>query len=107
MTAAPPRVDDPLLSCLALMSKLIGRETHVNTLRAGFAVDEQGCIPEEAYPDVARQHGMQAQWARVGLEHIPAYALPTTARRSACKRPRSMLQRTQWGNHDCCTPPRG
>lgn len=76
MTAAPPRVDDPLLTCLALMSKLIGRETHVNTLRAGFAVDEQGCIPEEAYPDVARQHGMQAQWTQVGLEHIPPYAFP-------------------------------
>ncbi|MFZ9424466.1 MAG: type I secretion system permease/ATPase [Limnohabitans sp.] len=76
MTSAATSVDDPLLICLALMSKLVGQETHVNTLRAGFAVDNHGHIPDDAYPDVARQHGMQAQWARIGLEQIPPYAYP-------------------------------
>jgi ATP-binding cassette subfamily C protein LapB len=76
MSAADTHFEDPLLSCLALISKLVGRETHVNTLRAGFAVDDQGHIPEDVYPDVARQHGMQAQWSRVGLEQIPVYAYP-------------------------------
>ena len=79
MTSAATSVDDPLLICLALMSKLVGQETHVNTLRAGFAVDDQGRIPEDVYPDVARQHGMQAQWSRIGLEQIPAYATPGSA----------------------------
>ena len=70
MSAADTHFEDPLLSCLALISKLVGRETHVNTLRAGFAVDDQGHIPEDVYPVVARQDGMQAQGSRVGLELV-------------------------------------
>ena len=53
---APPE-RDPLLVCLALTAKRIDREVHLSTLRAGFAVDDEGRIAGSAYPDRARLHG--------------------------------------------------
>ena len=49
-----PHERDPLLVCLALTAKRIDREVHLSALRAGFALDEEGRIPMNAYPDLAR-----------------------------------------------------
>lgn len=74
VTSAPER--DPLLVCLALIAKRIDREVHLSALRAGFALDEEGRIPMDAYPDLARLHGMIAVWTRTDLHKIPSYVLP-------------------------------
>ncbi|KAI9549781.1 LOW QUALITY PROTEIN: putative leukotoxin translocation ATP-binding protein LktB-like [Daphnia sinensis] len=52
------------------------REVHLSALRAGFAVDEEGRIPMNAYPDLGRLHGMIAVWSRTELRQIPSYVLP-------------------------------
>ena len=67
---------DPLLVCLALIAKRIDREVHLSALRAGFAVDEEGRIPMNAYPDLAQLHGMLAVWSRTDLQQLPSYVLP-------------------------------
>ncbi|TXI65572.1 MAG: type I secretion system permease/ATPase [Limnohabitans sp.] len=67
---------DPLLVCLALAARRIDREVHLSALRAGFAVDENGRIPQSAYPDLARMHGMVAVWSRSALPQLPAYVMP-------------------------------
>ena len=74
-TASPPE-RDPLLVCLALTAKRIDREVHLSALRAGFAVDEEGRIPMNAYPDMAQLHGMIAVWSRTKLQQLPSYVLP-------------------------------
>lgn len=71
-----PPERDPLLVCLALTAKLLDREVHVSALRAGFAVDEEGRIPMNAYPDMAQLHGMIAVWSRTDLKQLPSYVLP-------------------------------
>ncbi len=77
---ASPRADaperDPLLVCLALLARRIDREVHVSALRAGFALDGNGRIPADAYPDLAQLHGMVAAWSRTALPQLPAYVLP-------------------------------
>ena len=72
--SAPER--DPLLVCLSLVARRIDREVHLSALRAGFAVDEAGRIPLDAYPDLAQLHGMVAVWSRTPLTQLPAYVLP-------------------------------
>jgi ATP-binding cassette subfamily C protein LapB len=67
---------DPLLVCLSLTAKKIDREVHLSALRAGFAVDHEGRIPMNAYPDLARLHGMVAVWSRTDISQLPSYALP-------------------------------
>ena len=74
-TTNPPE-RDPLLVCLALTAKLLDREVHLSALRAGFAVDEEGRIPMNAYPDMAQLHGMIAVWSRTDLKQLPSYVLP-------------------------------
>ena len=59
-----------MLVCLALTAKRIDREVHLSALRAGFAVDEEGRIPMNAYPDLARLHGMIAVWSRTDLKQL-------------------------------------
>ena len=67
---------DPLLHCLALATHLLGRPVHVAALRAGFAVDNNGHIPAESLPDMARQQGLMAAWSRTRPSSVPSYALP-------------------------------
>lgn len=67
---------DPLLVCLSLISKKIDREVHLSALRTGFAVDQEGRIPMNSYPDLARLHGMIAVWSRTDLSQLPSYVLP-------------------------------
>lgn len=74
-TASTPE-RDPLLVCLALTAKRIDREVHLSALRAGFAVDDEGRIPKNAYPDLARLHGMIAVWSRTKLDQLPGYVMP-------------------------------
>lgn len=67
---------DPMLVCLALLAKLLDREVHVSALRAGFAVDEAGRVPLDAYPDLARLHGLIAVWNHLDLRKVRSYVLP-------------------------------
>ena len=61
---------------MAMTAKLLDREVHLSALRAGFAVNEEGRIPMNAYPDLARLHGMIAVWSRTELKQLPSYVLP-------------------------------
>ncbi|PQA83464.1 type I secretion system permease/ATPase [Limnohabitans sp. TS-CS-82] len=67
---------DTLLVCLAMVAKHLGHPVHVPAMRQGFALDDQGRIPPEAYPDLAQQHGLIAGWSRKPLADIPSYVLP-------------------------------
>lgn len=67
---------DTLLVCLAMVAKHLGHDVHVPAMRQGFALDDQGRIPLEAYPDLAQQHGLIAGWSRKPLADIPSYVLP-------------------------------
>ncbi len=65
-----------MLVCLAMVAKHLGHPVHVPAMRQGFALDDQGRIPPEAYPDLAQQHGLIAGWSRKPLADIPSYVLP-------------------------------
>jgi ATP-binding cassette, subfamily C, bacterial LapB len=67
---------DALLVCLALVAKQLGHPLHVPAMRQGFALDDAGRIPLEAYPDLAHQHGLLAGWSRKPLADIPSYVMP-------------------------------
>lgn len=67
---------DALLVCLALVAKQLGQSLHVPAMRQGFALDDAGRIPLEAYPDLAHQHGLLAGWSRKKLADIPSYVMP-------------------------------
>ena len=67
---------DALLVCLALVAKQLGHPLHVPAMRQGFALDDAGRIPLEAYPDLAHQHGLMAGWASRKLADIPSYVMP-------------------------------
>jgi ATP-binding cassette, subfamily C, bacterial LapB len=67
---------DALLVCMALVAKQLGHLLHVPAMRQGFALDDAGRIPLEAYPDLAHQHGLLAGWSRKKLADIPSYVMP-------------------------------
>jgi ATP-binding cassette, subfamily C, bacterial LapB len=67
---------DTLLVCLAMVAKHLGHPVHVPAMRQGFALDDKGRIPPEAYPDLAHQHGLIAGWSRKALADIPSYVMP-------------------------------
>eukprot|EP01031_Cornospumella_fuschlensis_P022987 gene22987-27969_t len=69
-------MNDPLLMCLAMTAKLLGRPVHFQVLRAGFALDERGRVPMAAYPDMAHKNGLMAAWSRTRIADIPHYVLP-------------------------------
>lgn len=73
---ASPREQDALLVCLALTAELLERPAHLTSLRAGFAVDSAGRIPQAAYPDIAQRHGLVAAWSSIRPCKLPAYVLP-------------------------------
>lgn len=67
---------DPMLMCMAMTTKLLTKPVHVQVLRSGFALDAQGRVPLEAYPDLAQKHGLMAAWSRIKVTDIPTYVLP-------------------------------
>lgn len=67
---------DPLLICMTMAAKLMGKPVHYQVMRAGFALDNQGRVPLAAYPDMAHKNGLLAAWSRVRLADIPHYVLP-------------------------------
>ena len=80
---APPRpaqrseaMADPLLLCMTMAAKLLGRPVHYQVMRAGFALDNQNRVPLSAYPDMAHKNGLMAAWSTVRLSEIPHYVLP-------------------------------
>ena len=73
---AAREASDPLLSCLSLVAARLEQPVHLASLRAGLRTDAQGRIPPEAYPDLARRHGLVAAWSRKALSKLPSYSLP-------------------------------
>lgn len=67
---------DPLLVCLAFVAKELGHPVLLSAMRQGFALDDAGRVPHEAYPDLAHQHGLIAGWSRKKLADIPSYVMP-------------------------------
>jgi hypothetical protein len=67
---------DPLLLCMTMAAKLLGRPVHYQVMRAGFALDNQNRVPLSAYPDMAHKNGLMAAWSTVRLSEIPHYVLP-------------------------------
>lgn len=74
--SGPNALADPLLICMTMAAKLLGRPAHLQVMRAGFALDNRGRVPLAAYPDMAHKNGLMAAWSRVRLSEIPAYVLP-------------------------------
>ena len=69
-------MSDPLLLCMTMAAKFLGRPVHLQVMRAGFALDQRGRVPLAAYPDMAHKNGFVAAWSRVNLADIPHYVLP-------------------------------
>jgi ATP-binding cassette subfamily C protein LapB len=67
---------DPLLLCLTMAAKLMGKPVHHQVMRAGFALDSMGRVPMAAYPDMAHKNGLLAAWSRMRVADIPHYVLP-------------------------------
>ena len=67
---------DPLLLCMTMAAKLLGRPVHYQVMRAGFALDSRNRVPLSAYPDMAHKNGLMAAWSKVRLSEIPPYGLP-------------------------------
>lgn len=67
---------DPLLTCLALIAQVLQRPVHLPSLSVGFATDNDGRVPLEAYPDLAAKHGLVARWSKFDVGTIPGYVLP-------------------------------
>ncbi len=67
---------DPMLICLTMAAKLLNHPVHIQVLKAGFALNQNGQVPLSAYPDMAHKHGMIAAWARIKVADIPSYMLP-------------------------------
>lgn len=67
---------DPLLLCLTMAAKLMGKPVHHQVMRAGFALDNMGRVPMSAYPDMAHKNGLLAAWSRMRVADIPHYVLP-------------------------------
>ena len=75
-TQGPDVLADPLLLCMTMAAKSLGRPVHFQVMRAGFALDNRGRVPLAAYPDMAHKNGLMAAWSRVALADIPHYVLP-------------------------------
>ena len=41
---------DPMLICMTMAAKLLGQPVHIQVLRAGFALNQNGQVPLSAYP---------------------------------------------------------
>jgi ATP-binding cassette subfamily C protein LapB len=67
---------DPLLLCMTMAAKSLGKSVHFQVMRAGFALDTRGRVPLAAYPDMAHKNGLMAAWSKVRLADIPHYVLP-------------------------------
>jgi ATP-binding cassette, subfamily C, bacterial LapB len=67
---------DPMLLCLTMAAKLLGKNVPLQVMRSGFALDSSGKIPLTSYPDMAHKNGLMAAWSRISLSDIPHYVLP-------------------------------
>lgn len=72
----PPVVQDPLLVCMSLLTALLGKPVHLQVLRSGLAVDDDGHVPQASYPTMAQEYGLVAAWSRTPVSKIPTYVLP-------------------------------
>jgi ATP-binding cassette subfamily C protein LapB len=72
----PKSNDDALLTCIALITNLLGQPIHLAALKSGFALDDFGRIPPEAVPDLMQRHHMLAAWSRHQPSSMPNYTLP-------------------------------
>ena len=71
-----PAMKDPLLLCMAMLTELLGTPVHLQVLRSGLAVDDEGHVPQASYPSMAQEHGLVAAWSSIPVGKIPSYVLP-------------------------------
>lgn len=77
-TAIPletPRIDDPLLYCLVILTKLHQRPFSPEALRAGLPLTEQGLTPE-LFIRAAARAGLSARLIKRPLEKLTKLQLP-------------------------------
>ena len=72
----PAAVQDPLLVCMAMITELLGKPVHLQVLRSGMAVDDDGHVPQASYPNMVQEYGLVAAWSRTPVGKIPTYVLP-------------------------------
>ena len=61
---------------MAMLTELLGKPVHLQALRSGLAVDDEGHVPQASYPSMAQEHGLVAAWSRTPVSKIPSYVLP-------------------------------
>lgn len=76
---AGPSQSDPLLVCLALITKLLDSPIAMSALKSGFALDSKGHIPPAVIPEVVKKYGFIAVWSKRRVTSLPNYALPAIA----------------------------
>lgn len=76
---AGPSQSDPLLVCLALVTKLLDSPIAMSALKSGFALDSKGHIPPAVIPEVVKKYGFIAVWSKRRITTLPNYALPAIA----------------------------
>ena len=74
--ARAPEIQDPLLLGMAMLTDLLGKPVHLQVLRSGLALDNNGHVPRASYPDMAHEYGFLAAWSRTPITKIPSYVLP-------------------------------
>ena len=61
---------------MALITELLGKPVHLQVLRSGLALNDNGHVPLASYPDMAHEYGLLAAWSRTPVTKIPTYVLP-------------------------------
>lgn len=75
-TADTPTVHDGVLQCLVTLAHEFDLPVNRVSVAQGFAVDNDGRVNIDAYPDLARKHGMIAAWSQARASILPSYVLP-------------------------------
>ena len=75
-TANSSTSHDGILECLALLARELDLPINRVSMAQGFALDDNGRVSMDAYPDLAHQHGMVAAWSKANLSTLPSYVLP-------------------------------
>ncbi len=71
-----PSIQDPLLVSMAMLADLLKKPVQLQVLRSGMALDDNGQVPRDSYPDMLHEYGFVAAWSRTAVTKIPSYVLP-------------------------------
>jgi ATP-binding cassette subfamily C protein LapB len=69
-------VHDGVLQCLVTLAHEFDLPVNRVSMAQGFATDDDGRVNVDAYPDLARKHGMIAAWSQAKASSLPSYVLP-------------------------------